>query len=161
MALLKRYLVTSVPFSAVIEYADAFFTSHPDVHLHSVGPTSAEVHVRHEVVQDVSDAARLHDAITLSWRPKVALFPTFDGFVSVRPHFKGSMLAIEGTYDPPFGWFGRIFDGMVGRVLATASLDYLLRRIGSDIGKRHAAFVKSCPTIEELNARPPRDAPAQ
>jgi hypothetical protein len=159
MALLKRYIHTTVPFSAVIEYVDAFFMEHPEMHLRSVGPARAAIDVQHRLVDDVSDTARLHEAITLSWRPKLRLFPNFDGFVSVRPHFKGSMLAIEGTYDPPFGSFGRAFDGFAGRMLAVASLDYLLRRIRADIEKRHAAFVKSCPTIEQLNKR--RDAPAK
>lgn len=153
MPFIKRYLHTSAPFSAVIEYANYFFLEHPRLHIRSLGGTRAAVDVQHEVVTDVADLARMHDAIVLSWQPRLPLFPDFVGCVSVRPHFKGSMLSIEGTYEPPFGALGRVFDRIGGRMLAFASLDFLLFRVRGFIERRYRSYVKACPTIEELNAR--------
>lgn len=155
MPFIKRYLHTAAPFSAVIEYANDFFLEHPRLHIRSLAGTRAAVDVHHSVVSDLSDTARLHDAIVLSWQPRLPLFPDFAGCVSVRPHFKGSMLAIEGSYEPPFGKPGRIFDRFAGRMLAFASLDFLLYRLRASIERRYRTYVKSCPTIEQLNARAP------
>lgn len=153
MPFIKRYLHTTAPFSAVIEYANDFFLEHPRMRIHSVAGMRAAVDVEHALVTDLADTARLHEAIVLNWRPRLRLFPNFEGFVSVRPHFKGSMLAIEGSYTPPFGAPGRLFDRIGGRMLAFASLDFLLYRIRAYIERRYRTYVQACPTIEELNAR--------
>ncbi|MDQ2991483.1 MAG: hypothetical protein M3R30_01525 [Candidatus Eremiobacteraeota bacterium] len=149
---LTRSILLDAPFSSVIEYVSAFFDAHPDLRLKSFASTSAAVETRSELVEDRADMVRRHDALAISWKPRWFVFPSFDGSLSVRPQAPGSILAIEGTYQPPGGWAGHLFDRVVGERLAVRTLEHLLRRLRDDIRARHRLFQQSCPTVQELNA---------
>ena len=98
--------------------------------------------MRSQIVEDATDEVRKHDALEIRWSPKhYALFPDFQGLLTVRPHQAGSYLRIEGAYEPPFGILGRLFDALIGRALARLTLARLLRDLRVDIEARNAAFI--------------------
>lgn len=149
---LHRMTIVDAPFSSVIEYVADFFSEHRHLRLKAVASSKVPVETRYEVMDDRTDAVRGHDALALSWRPRVSIFPRFEGTVAVRPHFSGSVLSLEGAYVPP-GWiFGRFFDALIGQRLACATMDHLLRELRTYVERRYAQYRASCPTIEELNA---------
>ncbi|MDQ6929586.1 MAG: hypothetical protein M3126_02820 [Candidatus Eremiobacteraeota bacterium] len=150
---LLRATDVDAPFSSVIEYVGDFLREHPRLKVKAVASSRASVDTRFAIVDDGSDTARLHDALTLEWRPDWPLFPRFSGFVTVRPQSLGSLLELQGSYEPPAGRLGQAFDALIGERLAYGTMDHLLGRLCRYVERRHRDFLKSRPTIEELNAR--------
>jgi len=118
----------------------------------AIASTNVSVATQRELVDDKTDAVRGHDALTISWRPRWSAFPSFRGLATVRPQSPGSILALEGSYEPPGGLSGQIFDRLIGRRLANGTMDHLLDRLRRYINDRHVAFQQACPTNEQLNA---------
>jgi hypothetical protein len=78
---------------------------------------------------DVAEAGRRHDEIRLRWSAGTPLLPDFRGTLRFRIAGTGTDLLVEGSYRIPFGTFGGLFDNLVGRHVAHASLRDLIRRI--------------------------------
>jgi hypothetical protein len=57
------------------------------------------------------------------------LFPTFDGGLELLPAADETELRLVGSYQPPFGAFGRFADGLVGRRIVAASLEAFLAAV--------------------------------
>ncbi len=134
-----------------MEYVSEFFDAHPDLRLKSFASTSAAVETRSELVEDHADTVRRHDALSISWKPRWFVFPSFAGSLSVRPQAPGSILSIEGSYEAPGGWSGALFDRVLGERLAFRTLDHLLHRLQDDVCARHLVFKQSSPSVQELN----------
>jgi uncharacterized membrane protein len=117
----------------------------------ALASTNINVETQRALVDDKTDAVRGHDALTISWRPRWSAFPSFRGLATVRPQSPGSILALEGSYEPPGGFAGQIFDRLIGRRLANSTMDHLLDRLRRYINDRHVAFQQACPTNEQLN----------
>jgi hypothetical protein len=78
---------------------------------------------------DVVDGGRPHDEIRLRWTAGTRLLPDFRGTLRFRIAGKGTDVLIDGSYHVPLGTFGRLFDYIAGRHLASASLRDLAHRI--------------------------------
>jgi len=57
------------------------------------------------------------------------LFPTFDGGLELHPSGDQTQLRLIGSYQPPFGAFGRFADGLLGRRIVAASLEAFLAAV--------------------------------
>jgi hypothetical protein len=152
MTSLFRTTLVEAPFSSVIEYVKDFFDEHPRLRVKAIASTNIGVETQRELVDDETDDVRRHDALTVNWQPRWSVFPSFRGRVTVRPQAPGSILALEGWYEPPGGLSGQIFDRFVGKRLAYGTMDHLLGRLRDYIKHRHLAFHQASPTIEQLNA---------
>ena len=66
-------------------------------------------------------------------------YPTFDGTLTVRADENWDVAALElsGTYDPPMGIAGKVFDAVVGARLAAATAKELLAHLGRSIEERY------------------------
>lgn len=125
------------PFSAVIEFAERALRERPSI-VFSPAPAIREPgDLRTELTDDLTDRTRKHDALMLAWKPSLTrLFPDFHGVLTVRPQGRGAWLRIRGSYEPPFGFAGRVFDALAGRVIARLTLMRLLRGIARDAEHR-------------------------
>lgn len=128
------------PFSAVIDYAQEALRQRENITVSAIPAVGEHVHVAAQVSDDISDPVRRHDALLLAWRPFSPLFPNFHGALTVRPKGRGAWLRIQGSYDPPFGIGGRIFDALVGRRIAELTLARLLREIAQTAEQRWRTF---------------------
>lgn len=95
-----------------------------------------------EIVKDVivtvspgRDPMHLDEPWKLHWKPVSGLYPVFDGTLTVRADesYAGSMLELQGAYNPPLGAAGAAFDAILGQRIAAETARELLRRIGSTI----------------------------
>lgn len=125
------------PFSAVIEFAEETLRGRRDITLSPAPPLRHHVHLDSQLTDDLTDTSRKHDALLLAWQPSLArLFPDFHGALTVRPKARGAWMRIQGSYDPPFGLAGRIFDALAGRFIAQLTLMRLLRDIAHTAERR-------------------------
>jgi hypothetical protein len=82
------------------------------------------------------DAQNLNDTFYVDWVPSGdGPYPTFTGFMNVYPENdpRFSRLEIDGTYIPPGGLLGRVFDAAVGRRMARTSVADFVNRLAMDI----------------------------
>jgi hypothetical protein len=144
--------VVRCPFSVAHEYVEDFFRACP--------PEGAEVHVplrdlvaalrgrlrrRVRIVferrPDEEEGGRGHDALEVRWKAGTRFFPDFHGLIRLRiVSVELTSLALEGTYQPPFGPAGGVFDVLLGRRIARATMRDLLDRIADAMEQREAAF---------------------
>jgi hypothetical protein len=90
---------------------------------------------------DTTDAGRQHDAMLIDWSAGTALFPDFHGHLRMRiASVETTRLTFEGSYEPPFGPPGRVFDAVLGRRIARATMTDLLKRIGDALERREDEF---------------------
>ncbi len=81
---------------------------------------------------DVAERGRPHDEIRLHWGSGTPLLPDFRGTLRFRIAGAGTDLLVEGSYGIPLGMPGRIFDNVLGRHVARASLhDFACRIAGT------------------------------
>ena len=115
------------PFSATTEMIEHL---REDSTQRTVGPFStlrARVQIETMTIRDDTDQTRIHEAIQLRWKaPSQMPLPIMNGLITVRPNGPATELRMEGTYEPPFGVFGRLFDLLIGRFLAQRTLKRFL-----------------------------------
>ena len=74
------------------------------------------------------------------WKPSGGgPFPDFDGTLTVRADDDYTTCALElrGTYEPPLGAPGAMFDAVVGSRVASATARELLKEVGTKIEERY------------------------
>jgi hypothetical protein len=143
--------VVRCPFSVAHDYAEDFFAGAAqgvDLHvpLRDILPTPGgqlrrPVRLVAQRFPDEHEPGRAHDAMEIDWTAGTHLFPDFHGTLRLRiASVEETRLTLEGSYQPPFGAFGLVFDLAVGRRIARATMHDLLRRLGHAMEQREAEF---------------------
>ena len=144
--------VVRCPFSVAHDYAEDFFRqaaargAEVGVRLRDVVPTVGgrlrqPVRVTSARRPDEAETGRAHDELDICWTAGTRFFPDFRGTLRLRiASVDETRLTLEGTYRPPFGMAGRIFDIVLGRRIARATMCDLLDRLADAMERREAAF---------------------
>jgi len=91
-------------------------------------------------VAPARDPMHFDEPWKLQWEPQGGgLYPAFDGTLTVRADesYAGSILELEGTYNPPLGAAGAAFDMVFGKRIAAETAREFLRRIGTAIEEQY------------------------
>jgi hypothetical protein len=124
------------PFSAVIDTAADYLKTNPTIAVSPIAVADVGVDVQHKVVDDHTDTVRKHDALQVRWLAPSPLFPSLAALLTVRPHAPGTEVRLSGNYTPPYGLVGKLFDLVVGRLIAALTLRRFLagvrRHVESD-----------------------------
>ncbi|HUA09371.1 MAG TPA: hypothetical protein VMA98_08865 [Candidatus Acidoferrales bacterium] len=78
----------------------------------------------------------------LHWEPvSGGIYPDFDGTLTIRADetYETSMLELQGSYKPPLGAAGALFDAVLGSRIAHETARELLRKLGGTIEERYRA----------------------
>ncbi len=162
MSKIREMVKVDCPFSGVIEYVERFFAKRHKLPLTGFKTIGTKVTTEYSVVIDHVDASRRHDALEVSWFPKEHLpLPAFHGLLSVRPDSQGSLLALEGTYEPPLGSVGKVFDKAVGRNIAQGTVNGLLQEIKTSVEEQWNEERSRMPDIKTLNKRQSNNSPGR
>lgn len=73
------------------------------------------------------------------WEPEPGgIYPSFDGQLVVRADesYRFAILELHGTYTPPLGAAGRMFDAALGHTIAATTAQRLLQNIAADMVDR-------------------------
>lgn len=78
-------------------------------------------------IPTASSTPRFEQALDLTWNGTHAgPFPRISGVLTARAHSTHAMLHFLGSYTPPFGMVGMLFDRLVGRHIARLFIQTLL-----------------------------------
>jgi len=108
-------------------------------------PGAAGAGLEHEVIATWSpaqDPTHESEPWHLSWAPRNRrLYPSFDGTLAIMAgeDYESCRLVLEGSYVPPLGVAGEVFDAAVGRRIAEATGRELLRTIASRMEEAYRA----------------------
>jgi hypothetical protein len=140
---------TECPFSMAQDYATEFFKdaetggeyAHVRVPLRLFGTAlNHRVGLTFGIHSDDRDIGRAHDQIAFRWNAGTSLLPDFHGTVRFRIAAPGTHILVDGLYVAPLGSGGRLFDAIVGKRIANASVGDLARRISRYLEGRHLAW---------------------
>lgn len=119
--------IADCPFSAAADYALDFLQEAKfSTHLH----------------RDNFESGRMHDEIRIFWESGSTVLPSFSGTVRFRIDRDRTRVLIEGTYAPPLGFAGRVFNEIVGKRIARATLRALAHRLTAYLAARHGAWLQ-------------------
>ncbi|MDB5073528.1 MAG: hypothetical protein JWM87_4639 [Candidatus Eremiobacteraeota bacterium] len=144
--------VARCPFSVAHEYAEDFFRqaaargAEVGVRLRDVVPTlGGRLRQPVQLVSgrrpDEAESGRAHDELEICWTAGTRFFPDFRGTLRLRiASVDETRLTLEGTYHPPFGAAGLVFDRLIGRRIARATMRDLLERLAGAMERREEAY---------------------
>ena len=138
MTLIARTAETHAPYDQAIAGVAAFFEDRPHLTVRGVAATRAPVDVRYELLYDWTRLVKKHEGVAVMWRPRWRGFPSFGATLTVRPSAESALLVLEGSYEPPGGAIGRLFDRAIGARLAAGTMDALLSDIVRYVRRRPA-----------------------
>ncbi len=154
MPLISRVSVdrlVQVPFSVAHDYAEDFFrAAERDVEVRVPlrdlfwavrGQFRRPVRLVFALHPDETDDGRRHNAMMVEWTAGTRLFPQFHGTLRLRiASVASTLLTLEGAYRPPFAPLGVVFDRLVGRRIARATMAELLERLALAMEQREDAY---------------------
>ena len=133
MSQIHEYESMRCPFEDVPKFLETFFSKHAEEDGAAVVEMRApfgDLKLEHDVLVTVSPlpAYTGYERVAIRWVPTGhGPYPTFEGVLCVSDEGSGfSRLDIDGTYQPPFGPAGALFDAALGRRLAEAAVRELL-----------------------------------
>jgi hypothetical protein len=121
------------PHADVIARLQEFFAQRPKLRVRALGSSTAEVDVRYSLLYDWTMVAPPRGGMAFAWRPGWRGFPSFGATLTVRPAGKDTDLVLEGSYEPPGGVVGHLFDHLVGQRLAARTIDALLDQLAHQV----------------------------
>jgi hypothetical protein len=83
-------------------------------------------------------------AMDVAWEPTVGPFPSFRGMLRIQPIDDDTcMLELEGKYVPPGGVAGALFDVLLGKRIARATLRNLVERLSRSVACEYQRRVRT------------------
>lgn len=136
--------IADCPYSVAQSYAEDYLAAaqrggEPETVVRA-GPVHVPVRFGFEIRNDDRDPGRQHEEIVLRWTAQSALLPNFAGTLRFRIHGAHTRFILEGTYTPPGGMFGVLFDRIAGRFIARATAADLVTHVVLRAQAREAAW---------------------
>ena len=149
MTKLKRSRALRCPWVRAIAYFDRYILNLPRserargselrlrVPLDSVG-LRGDVAIDRDVVmsfEPIANPQGLEHGVSTGWMPVGnSALPVFHGSLRITAATpKSSVIVLDGEYEPPFGTLGKMFDAAIGKRIAEATGDELLKTLAETI----------------------------
>ncbi|MFY9780964.1 MAG: hypothetical protein WAJ85_10710 [Candidatus Baltobacteraceae bacterium] len=146
MSQIHEYESVRCPFEDVPKFLDTFFAKHAGEDGAAVVELRAplgDLKLEHDVLVSLSPlpAYTGYERIAIRWVPTGhGPYPTFQGVLCVSDEGSGfSRLDIDGSYQPPFGAAGVLFDAALGKRLAEAAVRELLANLKKSVEESELA----------------------
>ncbi|MGP6191026.1 MAG: hypothetical protein ACLPSH_13335 [Vulcanimicrobiaceae bacterium] len=136
MSQIHEFESVRCPFDDVPKFLDTFFAKQTDEDGAAVVELRAplgDLKLEHDVLVTLSPLPPYtgYERLAIRWVPTGhGPYPTFEGVLSVGDEGSGfSRLDIDGSYQPPFGAAGALFDAALGKRLAESAVRELLANL--------------------------------
>jgi hypothetical protein len=100
------------------------------------GALTRPVTVEFVLKRDPTEPGRVHDEIDFGWNAQTRWLPNFHGVLRFRMAAEKTRLLLDGSYGPPFGGLGALFDRLIGHRLALETMTDLLNRLAQALEER-------------------------
>lgn len=121
------------PQGEVLSRLQEFFSQRPKLKVKALGSSTADVDVRYSLLFDWTSILPPRGGVAFAWRPAWRGFPSFGATLTIRTAAEETELVLEGSYEPPGGAIGRLFDHIIGQRLAARTMDALLDQLANNI----------------------------
>lgn len=143
-SIVRAERIAECPFSIAAEYAVTFLkrdAGQPGRFTVHLGVLRWGVTLSFGVLYDVADSARGHNEIHFVWSAHSRWLPDLTGVLrlSIATHSE-TEIVLAGTYQPPFGLLGSVFDAAVGHELARATANDFVERVARSLEAEERAF---------------------
>jgi uncharacterized membrane protein len=78
--------------------------------------------------------------LAVHWAADTPLLPHFNGTLRFRIADGRTRIVLDGSYVPPGGALGRIFDAVLGHRIALRTCEDLVRRLAADLTERERTW---------------------
>lgn len=103
---------------------------------------------------DVLEPGRRHNEVRIHWESGSWMLPDFRGTLRFRIDALRTRIHINGSYRPPDGVLGRVFDHLLGRRIASSSMQELVDRIASHLTGREQRWRSEHCSYDDKVSRP-------
>jgi hypothetical protein len=105
------------------------------------GPLRRRVRLQFGTASDETEIGRRNEEVAIRWSARTRWLPDFAGTLRFRiASVHTTTLLLSGTYVPPGGALGLIFDRIAGARIAQATIDRFADRIARAIEAHEAAW---------------------
>jgi hypothetical protein len=136
--------LATCPISIAMAYAQSFLRLAEAGGAEAIvvaGPLRRRVGVTFGSSTDTAEPGRSRDELRIRWSARSAWLPDFTGTLHFRiDSVETTMLRLDGSYSPPGGAAGRLFDELLGRRISDATAGDFVRRIARDLERREAEW---------------------
>lgn len=149
-SIVRAERIADCPFSIAAEYAANFLkrdTGEPNRFTAHLGVLERRVALTFGVHYDVGDGARGHNEIHFAWSARSRWLPNFTGVLRLAiASYRETQIVLAGTYEPPLGPLGWLFDAVLGRRLAAATASDFIERVARALETAERAFRAAHPS---------------
>jgi hypothetical protein len=146
MSDIHEYTSVHCPFEQVPAYLDKFFSLHGARDgigaMFELSAPFGEINLERHAVVSILPLKGFpgYERFSIGWEPMGGgPFPKFEGTVSVSEESLGySRLDLDGSYDPPGGALGAVFDAAVGNRIAHQTGRLLLEQVRDAVERDYA-----------------------
>ncbi len=143
--------IVDCPFSLAVGEADVIFPilesqcngggiriPYRTLGLRFSGAVTHRVAIAFRRRDDLTEWGRFHDEIAFDWNAHSRWLPNFQGVLRFRIATLKTRVILNGTYRPPFGPIGMLFDRLIGHRLVLGTCRDILNRLAEALEKRWA-----------------------
>jgi len=129
--------VARCPMSVATAYAQSFLrlaeAGGPEARVFA-GPLRRSVRMTFGSSIDTTEPGRVNEQLQIRWSGRTTWLPDFAGTLHFRiASIQTTMLMLNGSYAPPGGRAGAIFDALLGKRIAQATANDFVRRIAAEL----------------------------
>ncbi len=124
------------PLASAARHLEQYFAVHQQADgTHAVIDLSVNSTLKHSVIvkmQRKHVAGEMTPHYSVGWTPQGGgPFPDFAGELAIEADddYNSCFLQLDGSYEPPLGLPGKMFDAMLGKTIAQSTGDHLLQTI--------------------------------
>lgn len=141
--------IVDCPFSTAMEVSETLFpaleSSGISIPIHKTGVPipqawKCRITVRFSRQIDADEPGRAHDQLVFHWTTLSPLLPKLNGVLSFRIHTERTKVLFTGTYTPPLGFVGQLFDRIIGRHIAIATMTEIFDQLQNLLEENHRAL---------------------
>lgn len=155
MIRISENTIANCAFGAAIDFAEKYFKRNEKLPVVGELVSRSDTVSSFHVVLDTRDFSQFHTALEVESVLTGSIpYTTFVGVLTVRPHFNGCALSLEGLFNTTLPGPSHVsFGETMARESSIAMVRSLLHKIVASIESDWQQFIRQSPDFDSLNRR--------